>query len=120
MSKKVLIIEDEKSLNVIYQTILGKHGYIMLAAYDGQEALELIATTKVDLILLDMRLPRMSGIEFLRIAAKSGVLPPTIIFSNQEVPNEIDEAYSLGAKRYLLKAWASPKELANIVAETLA
>jgi two-component system response regulator VicR len=116
---KVLIIEDEENLNRIYQTILKKKGYETLSAFDGQEGLEKAAAGGVDLILLDMRLPKMTGIEFLREAAKNGNLPPTIIFSNQEVTSEIDEAYSLGASRYLLKAWASPNELVSVVKETL-
>ncbi|MGH7195462.1 MAG: response regulator [Candidatus Saccharimonadales bacterium] len=121
MPKKILVVEDDKNLNDIYKTILTSHGYTVLTAFDGSKALDLIGSAQLDLLLLDMNLPRLGGLEVLRRARSDKLaLPPTIIFSNQELPDEIDEAYRLGASRYLLKAWASPKELASVVAETLA
>jgi DNA-binding NarL/FixJ family response regulator len=64
----------------------------------------------------------MDGIHFLRHASLKKYHPNTkvIVFSNYDMQKEIDEAYRLGAERYILKAWASPKELLQIVEETLA
>ncbi len=123
-SKKptVLIVEDEQSLNEAYQLILRKAGYRVQVAFDGQEALEILSMEEPELILLDLRMPRMDGIEFLRNYNLRQEHPgvKVIVFSNYDMQKEIDEAYNLGADRYFMKALASPKELLQVVDHTLA
>ena len=118
----ILIVEDERSLSESYQMILRKSGYEVYAAYDGKEALEAAAKNPPTLILLDLRMPRMDGIEFLEHYNLLDEHPDVkvIVFSNYDMQKEIDEAYRLGAERYILKAWASPKELLQVVENTLA
>jgi two-component system, OmpR family, response regulator VicR len=117
--KKILIVEDEKSLAQAYQTILEKNGYAVQLAYDGEEALELIEKGAVDLILLDINMPKMNGIEMLKQMDKEVLNNRVIVFSNQDSQADIDEAFRLGAKRYLLKSWASPQDLVKVVEEGL-
>lgn len=121
----ILIVEDEKPLREAYQTILTTNGHKVAAAEDGEAALTILKGLKdmPDVILLDMKLPRVTGLEFLQRlpqeapnAAKSTV----IIFSNQEDEPEIEEAFKLGAKKYILKAWASPRNLVKVIDDTLA
>lgn len=122
MAKKILIVEDEQALSEAYQLILKKEGYEVEVAYDGEEALKRIGKENdPDLILLDLRMPKMSGIEFLHEykPAKKHPKVKIIVFSNLDTQNEIDKAYELGAHKYMLKAWASPKELARFVSNTL-
>lgn len=122
MAKKtILIVEDEKPLNEAYQTILKKEGYNVLFAFDGDEALEITKTTEPDLILLDLRMPHVGGIEFLKKyqPGKNHPKVKVVVFSNLDTQSEIDQAYELGAQKYMLKAWASPKELARLVKESL-
>jgi CheY-like chemotaxis protein len=118
----ILIVEDEQSLNEAYQMILRKAGYRVQVAFDGNEALEILAMEEPDLILLDLRMPRMDGIEFLRNYDLRREHPDVkvIVFSNYDMQKEIDEAYNLGAERYFMKALASPKELLQVVQNTLA
>jgi two-component system response regulator VicR len=116
---KVLIVEDEKPLATAYKTILEKHGYDVLVAYDGEEALETVKGGMPDLILLDMKMPKMSGLEFLRVLDKTEPNKRVIVFSNQDTQPDIDEAFKLGAKRYLLKSWAAPQDLVKVVEEAL-
>ncbi len=118
----ILIVEDERSLSDAYQMILRKSGYEVYAAYDGQEALTAVKEHPPTLILLDLRMPRMDGIEFLEHYNLLDEHPEVkvIVFSNYDMQKEIDEAYRLGAERYILKAWASPKELLQVVENTLA
>lgn len=123
MSKQtILVVEDEKVLNDAYATILKKEGYKVLSAFDGEEALSVAETNTVDLILLDLRMPKVNGIEFLKAYdLKSHKQPPiVIVFSNLDMQEEIDEAFELGATKYMLKAWASPKELVKLVKDNLA
>lgn len=115
----ILVVEDESALNEAYQIILSQAGYRVLTAYDGSEALEQAEKVAPDVILLDLRMPVMNGIEFLK-HYKPEHRARIIVFSNYDMQKEIDEAYKLGADRYILKAWASPKELLQIVRDALA
>lgn len=113
----ILIVEDEKNLNEAYQMILQHQGHEIIAAYDGAEALKITDKTEPDLILLDLRMPQMGGVEFLKQYDLKNKHPrvKVVIFSNLDTQHEIDEAYRLGAEKYMLKAWASPKELIQLV-----
>lgn len=118
----ILVVEDDTSLNDAYKTILTAAGYDTRTAFNGEEALELTKQKEPDIIFLDLRMPVLDGIGFLR-AYKPKVNHPQvkiIVFSNYDMQQEVDEAYELGAERYVLKAWASPKELIKIVKDTLA
>lgn len=121
-SATILIVEDENALNQAYQIILRQAGYTVVSAYDGEDALEKAAGSTPDLILLDLRMPHMDGLNFLRHYKVREQHPDVkvIVFSNYDIQQDIDEAYDQGADRYILKAWASPKELLKIVHDTLA
>jgi DNA-binding response OmpR family regulator len=113
----ILIVEDEHNLNEAYQMILKHEGHDTYAAYDGTEALEITKKVEPDLILLDLRMPKMGGVEFLKKydLKNDHKDVKVVIFSNLDTQKEIDEAYTLGAHKYMLKAWASPKELIQLV-----
>lgn len=117
----ILIVEDDTDLNSAYQLILNSAGYTVLQAENGQEALAIIKD-KGDpaIILLDLRMPVMDGIAFLKqYSAPQHSNTTIIVFSNYDAQKEVDEAYQLGAHRYVLKARAAPKELLRIVEDVL-
>jgi two-component system nitrate/nitrite response regulator NarL len=116
---QVLIIEDEQLLNEAYARVLTAASIALLRAYNGKEALEVLKHEKPDIILLDLRMPVMDGIEFLKKLHPKEKLPDTkiIVFSNYDDQHEIDEAFSLGAMHYMLKAWATPDELVKLIRE---
>ncbi len=118
----ILIVEDEKTLNDAYTTILTKENYTVLSAHDGEEALTILKKSTPDVILLDLRMPNVDGIEFLKRYKVLSLSrkPHIIVFSNLDMQKEIDQAYELGANKYILKAWASPKELVRLVADAVA
>jgi DNA-binding response OmpR family regulator len=118
---KILIAEDEKMLNEAYMLILKKQGYKVVSAFDGEEAYKLFKDGPADLILLDLRMPKLDGVSFLKKLRPQKNYPDTkiIIFSNYDDHKEVQEAIDLGADRYILKAWSSPSELIKIVEETL-
>lgn len=119
--KSVLVVEDDPELAEIYQTLLLDANYDVVVAHNGKDALNLAESHPPKLILLDLRMPVMDGVEFLeRYNLKEN--HPTvkvIVFSNYDMQDEIDDAYRLGADRYVLKAWASPKELLQIVKDSI-
>jgi two-component system response regulator VicR len=118
---KILIVEDEKALNEAYELILKREGHKVEIAFNGQEGLDKSAALKPDLILLDLRMPKMDGVTFLKNLEPAKNLPKAkiIVFSNYDNHQEIDSAFELGADRYILKAWSSPAELVKVVRETL-
>lgn len=118
---RVLVVEDEVALNKAYVTILESEHIKVDTCFNGEEALQKISEHKPNIILLDLRMPKMNGIEFLEQFSKTDTAKDTqiIIFSNYDEQKEIDAAFSLGATRYMLKAWTSPKELVRLINETV-
>ncbi len=121
MAAKILVVEDEQELNEAYELILKSEGHKVVVAHDGEEALSKLKKFEPDLILLDLRMPKINGIEFLEQYQLPAHHPNVrvVVFSNLDAENEINKAYSLGADRYILKAWASPRELIKLVDDTL-
>lgn len=117
---RILIVEDEKLLNEAYETVLKHEGYEVDKAFNGQEALDVLKKSKPDLILLDLRMPKMDGLTFLAELKKTDYPKfKIIVFSNYDVQKDIDRSFDLGATHYVLKAYASPKELVRIVRNSL-
>jgi len=113
----ILIVEDDVALNEAYKTILETAHYTVETAFNGEEALEVAKKHAPDLIFLDLRMPVMDGIGFLKAydPKKNNPKAHIIVFSNYDMQAEVDEAYELGAERYVLKALASPNDLLKIV-----
>ena len=120
--RKVLIVEDEQVLNNAYKIILEKAGFETEVAFNGEEALGKLGTFSPDIILLDLKMPKVDGIDFLRAYSNEehGKKPKIIVFSNFDLQQEIDEAYDLGADKYVLKSGASPDDLVKIVNSLIA
>lgn len=121
MSRKVLVVEDDTALRNAYQTALTLEGYHSEAAADGLEALELVAARDYDVILIDMLMPNLGGLEFLKRYQGPAKHPATkiIVFSNMSVPHEVKQVLELGATKYLTKSNFTPKEMVHIIAEVL-
>ena len=118
-SPVILVVEDDTILNDAYKTILESANHTVFTAYDGQEALEVTKQHTPDIIFLDLRMPGMDGIGFLKAYKPKETNPNAhvIVFSNYDMQAEVDEAYQLGADRYVLKALAAPNDLLKIVAD---
>jgi DNA-binding NtrC family response regulator len=117
---KVLIVEDDKDLNNAYTIILKKAGHTVESALNGKIALGSVKKFKPDLILLDLLMPIMGGLEFLQnynLDSHNGV--KVLIFTNMENSPEVNEAYSLGATRCIIKSWTAPQNLTKIVDDVL-
>lgn len=117
----IMVVEDYENLQVIYKSALMAAGYTVDVAADGLDALKLAETHEPDLILLDLLLPHMGGLEFLR-AYKVTEHPnvKVVVFSNLYSPNLLKEAESLGVKHYLTKSNFTPDELVDVVKKVLA
>ena len=114
----VLVVEDDQALNDAYRMILEHAGYHVNTALNGQEALGYLASSPHDpqVILLDLRMPVLDGIGFLKKFHPHEHPDTTIVvFTNYDTHKDIDEAYSLGVDRYVLKARTAPKDLLHLV-----
>ncbi len=118
---KILIIEDDPFLSRAYETILTKEGFAVTVVGNGVDGLEKANAEEPDLILLDMNLPQLGGMEFLRVFKPAEKHPNTkvIVFSNMSIPESVQEAKDLGAVDYITKAMFSPKEMVEHIKKTL-
>jgi DNA-binding response OmpR family regulator len=116
----ILVVEDNESLNAVYELILEKNGHDVITAFNGLEALKILKSTTPDLILLDMLMPEMGGLGFLkRFNRSKSEKTKIIILSNLDEDQEIKEARKYGVSNYILKASVSPAELIAKVKHTL-
>ncbi|HET9174365.1 MAG TPA: response regulator [Candidatus Saccharimonadales bacterium] len=117
----ILVVEDDKDLNNAYKVILESEGHTVETAFNGQEALKTLASFSPDLILLDLLMPIMGGLEFLQHYDQVDKHPEVkvLIFTNMENSPEVTEAYNLGAHRCIIKSWTAPQNLARVVSDTL-
>jgi two-component system, NtrC family, response regulator len=99
----VLIVDDEKNYPLILGAVLEEEGFETFTANSGPEALELLKNTDVDLVLTDMKMPSMDGIELLeRIKIKDEELPVIMMTAHGTVDKAV-EAMQKGAYSYILK-----------------
>lgn len=117
MPKKILLIEDEELMISLLSKKLTGEGYDVSLARNGLEGMEKMKKLMPDLVLLDIVMPKMGGIEVLEEKAKDSSLKkiPVIIISNSGQPVELDRAQELGAKDWLIKTQFDPQEVYNKV-----
>lgn len=116
---KILLVEDNVDIQDIYSRQLTKAGFSVTSATDGAKALEELKNNTFDLLLLDIMLPNMNGLELLKEFKKINPNSPmkVIIVSNLGNDDIVKEGFSLGAIAYLLKVSCGPDEVVNQVKE---
>lgn len=119
--ERILIAEDEPDIRELIRLALQFNGYEVISASDGAEAVELASNNSFDLIMLDVRMPRLTGYEACRQLRKmeSTKDVPIVFLSAKGQEAEVDEGLEAGADRYILKPFA-PIELANEIKQILA
>lgn len=112
-SKKILIVDDDKFLLDIYSLKFKSGGFEIDTAFDGEDALKKIREAAPDILLLDIVMPGMDGIEVLKKIKdeKIGGGMTIIILSNQSQQSDIDKATALGVDGYIIKASSTPSEV---------
>lgn len=117
MSKKILIIEDDVFVRELYQNELQKEGFEVEGAGDGPEGLFKAARDSYDLILLDIMLPKMNGIDLLRTLKSRTETKalPVILLTNLGQDAVVKEGFRLGAEGYLIKSAYTPSQVVGEV-----
>lgn len=121
MAKKILLVEDDKFLSDILSKRLQNTGFETRTSKTADDAFSLLNKETVDIILLDLILPGMSGFDFLKIVSADEKLRkiPIIVLSNLGQQEEIKKAKSLGAKYYMVKAHHTTEEIIRKIEEFL-
>lgn len=118
---KILIVEDNESLRLAYSSFLEQEGHTVTTASRVKEALDYLEKNTPDLILLDMLMPEVNGLELLQkydiVNTHKGV--KVVAFSNLTEPRIEQEALALGVNLYMTKALTTPKELTEKISSLL-
>lgn len=115
MTKKILVVEDDKEISGLVKTHLEQENFTVLTAFDGEEALQLFSDNEIDLVLLDLMLPKMTGMEFLKKIRQTSFVPVLIISAKE---SETDKTLGLGfgADDYISKPFSVTELTARIQA----
>jgi CheY-like chemotaxis protein len=112
-SKKILIVEDDKFVAEVYLAKLAEMDYLTVLAGNGEEGLRALSSEKFDLILLDILMPIMDGVEMLGEIKKNEKWKdiPVILLTNVGEKDSIEKVRRLGATDYLIKSHFTPSEV---------
>jgi DNA-binding response OmpR family regulator len=115
--KKVLLVEDDVFVSDVYSTRLSKEGYQVFLMNNGRDAVGWLETNIPDIVLLDIMMPYMDGIEVLKELRQKDSCKevPVIMLTNLSEKENIREAISLGANDYLIKSHFTPSEIVTKV-----
>lgn len=119
--RRILLVEDNRFLRKAAEATLRRHGFDVLTAQDGEEALRLARAEAPDLVLLDMIMPKLQGFEVLRMLKQDPATRPipVIVLSNLGQESDVKQALEAGAVAYLIKASLTLEELVKRVEEAL-
>ncbi|MBE6133927.1 MAG: response regulator transcription factor [Erysipelotrichaceae bacterium] len=111
---KILLVEDTEQLNKALTTILKRNSYLVDSAFDGEEALLFLKDYQYDVIILDIMLPRIDGLEVLTRARAQGIQTPIILLTAKSTVEDKITGLDLGADDYLPKPFSMEELLARI------
>jgi len=119
---KILVVEDDPLMSRMYQKIFTFEGYDVQTAADGQAGLDQARAIKPTLILLDVMMPKLNGLEVLEKLKSDPETKsiPVIMLTNLAGEQDAEAALSKGAIKYIIKSEHDPKEVADMVEEALA
>lgn len=119
---KILIVEDDPLMSRMYQKIFKFEGYEIDMAGDGEEGLEKARAIKPTLVLLDVMMPKMNGLEVLdKLKADPETkMIPVVMLTNLAGQQDAETALAKGAIKYIVKSEYEPKQVTDMVKEILA
>jgi two-component system, OmpR family, alkaline phosphatase synthesis response regulator PhoP len=116
MPRKILAVDDEKNIVKLVQMNLERHGFQVITAYDGKEALQKIASEHPDLVILDVMMPYMDGFEVLQTMRRNASTReiPVIMLTAKSQDQDVFRGWQSGVDLYLTKPF-NPTELVSFV-----
>lgn len=121
MAKKILLVDDDLYIRDLYAEVLKDENYEVLIAGDGEEALAVASSNPPDLMLLDIMMPKLDGIQVLSKIRGDDKLKniPVIMLTNFGQEDLVKQAVNLGSTEYLLKYNITPGEIIKKVSSVL-
>lgn len=118
---KILLVEDEQDIREIYAQVLREGGFEVTEAWDGERGMSEALTGGYDLVLLDIMLPKIDGLQILRALKAKGELAkiPVVLLTNLGTEAVIKEGFALGAVSYVIKSEITPDQLVEEVNKVL-
>ncbi|WFD11767.1 response regulator transcription factor [Tepidibacter hydrothermalis] len=113
MQKNVLVVEDESKMREFISLYLRKEGYRVIEAYNGEVAVEKFKENKIDLIVLDVMMPKLNGFEVCKIIREKSTVPIIILTAIEKEMDQI-KGYELGADDYVTKPFKAKILIAKI------
>ena len=110
---KILVVEDDRSILSMIQTVLETNGYQVLTAQRCQQGVLMLSSHMPDLVVLDLGLPDMDGEEFIRIARRNSLLPIIVLSARSDEQDKVS-ALDLGANDYITKPFGTGELLARV------
>jgi DNA-binding response OmpR family regulator len=119
--KRILIVEDDQILAKIYRNKFQQEQFSVETAADGQCALDMLAASPPDVVLLDLMLPKVNGVEVLKTVRSRAATQaiPVVVFTNAYLDTLIQEAWNAGATQCLTEANCTPKQVVELVRELM-
>ncbi|MBQ6909826.1 MAG: response regulator transcription factor, partial [Synergistaceae bacterium] len=114
---KILIVEDEPSISEAVEAYIKRAGYVTLTAFDGQEALKLWQEQQPDLIVLDLMLPKLNGVDVCKIIRAENSQVPIIMLTAKSSDADVVNGLDSGANDYVSKPFSMRVLLARIRAQ---
>ena len=99
----ILVVDDDKNTRMYFQAVLEKNGYTSSTAKDGEEALEILSKEHVDLVVLDIMMPRMDGYEFTKTLREGDNNLPILMVSAKQLPTDKNKGFAVGTDDYMTK-----------------
>ncbi len=99
----ILVVDDYTHIRRLYEYTLEKNGYVSFTAANGKEALKLMESTHIDLIVLDVMMPEMDGYDFLKTIRDSGSEIPVLIITAKDSAEDLRKAFMLGTDDFMVK-----------------
>ncbi len=115
MLPKILLVEDDEVIREIYAMKFELEGFPVATAENGQIALKMVDEFQPHIVLLDMMMPVMGGLEFMQKLSKDqrDQTPDIIVFSNISAPGQMESVLKLGASDYWIKSDYTPERVAH-------
>ena len=114
MAMSILLLEDDIQLSDTVKQFLELKGYEVYAAYDGVQAEEIAYENSIDLMLLDVKVPYMSGFDFLKTLRQKGIETPAMFITSLNSVEDVEKGFSLGCDDYIRKPFALKELLVRV------
>jgi len=114
MTPTILLLEDDIQLSDTVKQFLELKGYKVFVAYDGLQAEEIAYENSIDLMLLDVKVPQVSGFDFLKLLRQKGVETPAMFITSLNSVEDVEKGFSLGCDDYIRKPFALKELLVRV------